>query len=38
MKTVSFTEMKHGTKQDYDYLEVLEQLYRDQAAVDFCEI
>lgn len=32
MKTVSFTEMKHGTKQDYDYLEVLEQPYRDGTA------
>ena len=32
MKTVSFTEMKHGTKQDYDYLEVLEQPYREGTA------
>ena len=32
MKTVSFTEMKHGTKQDYDYLEALEQPYREGTA------
>lgn len=32
MKTASFTEMKHGTKEDYELLQSLEKTYFDGTA------